>query len=328
MRRREFITLLGGAAVAWPRAVRAQQPEKAWRIGQVIVGTPTTVGHLAAALEKQLGNLGYVQGRNFTLLNRFIAIPTPKAMEEAVLALIPSVDLLAVWSTVGGVAAKKFASTIPVVFLAVGAPVDVGLVESLAHPGGNMTGITFEAATETYAKRLQILKEMMPSLSRVAVLRTQGDANVLFAMASLEKSAPALGVTLTPIDIKTADELDSAFAEMQRSQAQALLVIGGAVTYVNGKQIADLALSHHLPSCHAFKETVADGGLVSVGPDLIAMTGQAAAYIDKIIRGAKPADLPVQQPTRYDVHINLKTAKALGITVPQSLLSRADEVIE
>jgi putative ABC transport system substrate-binding protein len=327
MHRREFITLFGGAAVAWPLAARAQQPEKAWRVGQVIVGTPTTGGHLAAALEQQLGNLGYVQGRNITLLNRF-TIPTPKAMEEAVLALIPSIDLLAIWGTVGGMAAKKFASTIPVVFLSVSAPVDVGLVESLAHPGGNMTGITFEAATETYAKRLQMLKEIMPSLSRVAVLRAQGDANVLFAMASLEKSAPALGVTLTPIDIKTADDLDSAFAEMQRSQAQALLVIAGGLTYVNSKKIADLALSHHQPSCHGFKETVADGGLVSLGPDLIAMTGQAAAYIDKIVRGAKPADLPVQQPTRYEVHVNLKTAKALGIDLPQSLLSRADEVIE
>jgi len=191
-----------------------------------------------------------------------------------------------------------------------------------------MTGISFEAAMETYAKRLQMLKEIMPSLSRVAVLRAHGDANVPFAMASLEKSAPTLGVTLTPIDIATADELDTAFVEMQRSQAQALLVIAGALMYSNSKRIADLSLSYRLPSCHGFKETVADGGLVSLGPDLVAMTVQAAAYVDKIVRGAKPADLPVQQPTRYEVHVNLKTARALGIEMPTSILLRADQVIE
>jgi putative tryptophan/tyrosine transport system substrate-binding protein len=256
-----------------------------------------------------------VHGKNIALLNRLV-IPRPNAVEEEVVALLPNIDLLVVWGTIGGMAAKKFASSIPVVFLSVGAPVDIGLVQSLAHPGGNMTGISFEAAMETYAKRLQMLKEIIPSLSRVAVLRAQGDANVPFAMASLEKSAPTLGVTLTPIDIKTADELNTAFVEMHRSQAQALLVIAGALMYSNSKRIADLSLSYRLPSCHGFKETVADGELVSLGPDLVAMTVQAAAYIDKIARGAKPADLPVQQPTRYEVHVNLKTARALGIELP------------
>jgi putative ABC transport system substrate-binding protein len=325
MRRRAFIGLLGTAVVATcPFVVRAQQPGKQWRVGQVI---PTAAGPIATALEQQLSNLGYLREGKITLINR-VAIPTPKVMEEVILTLVPDIDLLVVWGTIGGMAAKKFASAIPVVFLSVGAPADIGLVESLAHPGGNMTGITFEAATETYAKRLQILKEIVPTLSHVAVLRAQGDANVPFAMASLEKSAPTLGVTLTRIDIKAADDLDSAFAEIQRSQAQALLVIAGALTYVNSKKIADLAVSYHLPSCHGFKETVTDGGLVSLGPDIIAMAGQAASYIEKIVRGAKPADLPVEQPTRYEVHINLKTAKVLGLTIPATLLARADEVIE
>jgi putative ABC transport system substrate-binding protein len=240
MKRREFIQLLGGAA-AWSLAARAQQPKTRWRIGQVLPGTPTSSGHLAKALEQYLGNLGYVHGKDIALLNRFV-IPTPSAVEEAVLALLPDIDLLVVRGTIGGMAAKRFASNVPVVFLSVGAPVEIGLIEDLAHPGGNMTGITFEAATETYGKRLQILKEIVPSLSRVAVLAGRGDANVSFAMASLEKSAPNLGVALTPIDFVIAIELDAAFVEMQRSQPQALLVIAGALTYANSMRIADLSL--------------------------------------------------------------------------------------
>ena len=147
-------------------------------------------------------------------------------------------------------------------------------------------------------------------------------------MASLEQAAPALGVTLLPMDIKSADDLEAAFMRMTRENAQALLVIAGSLTFFVSKQIADLALKHKLPSCHAFKETVAAGGLVSLGPDLIAMNRQGANYVDKIIQGSKPADLPVEQPTRYEMHVNLKTAKALGLTVPPSLLAASDEVIE
>jgi putative tryptophan/tyrosine transport system substrate-binding protein len=332
MRRREFIPLICGAAVTWcggylALAARAQQAGARWRIGQVLGGTPATAGMLAASLEQRLADLGYVQGTNITLDTRF-ALGQPKAMEDAILSLIANIDLLVVWGTVAGAAAKKLASAKPVVFLSVGAPVEIGLVDSLAHPGGNMTGITFEGGPETYAKRLQILKEIMPSLKRVAVLRGLGDPNVKFAMTSLEKAAPAVGVTMTLIDVGSADELINAFGQIQRSQAEALIVIAGNFTFANGQQIAELALAHHLPSCHSFKATVAVGGLVSLGPDLAAMAGPAASYIDKILRGTKPADLPVQQPTKFQLVINLTTAKALGITVPPSLLARADEVIE
>jgi len=183
-----------------------------------------------------------------------------------------------------------------------------------------MTGVTFEAAGETYGKRLQILKEIAPATSRVAVLRGGGDANVPFAMASLEQTAPALGVTLWPVDTKSVDELEAAFLRMIRDGAQALLVIAGSLTFFGSKRIAELALTHKLPSCHAFKETVAAGGLVSLGPDLVAMNQQGANYVDKIIQGLKPADLPVEQPTRYEMHVNLKTAKALGINVRRRCL--------
>jgi putative tryptophan/tyrosine transport system substrate-binding protein len=326
MRRRGFVALIVGAAVAWPFALRARQPQK-WRIGDVVGGTQETAGHLAKELAQRLEDLGYVQGKNITLLTRFVP-PEAEAIEDAIRSLLPNIDLLVVRGTIGGVAAKKLAPSVPVIFISVGAPVDIGLVESLAHPGGNMTGITFEAAMETYAKRLQILKEIVPTLERVAVLSARGDANVPFAMASLQKLAPAMGVILTSIDIKSSDDLPAAFEEMQRHQPEGLIVVAGAFTYVNSRQIASLALAHRLPSCHAFRETVIAGGLVSLGPDLVAMNRQGAAYIDKIIRGAQPADLPVEQPERYEVFVNLKTAKALRLTIPPTLLARADEVIE
>jgi putative ABC transport system substrate-binding protein len=277
--------------------------------------------------ERSLGYLGYVRGKNIFLIEQLSA-PDPQSVENAIVSLIPTIDLLVVLGTVGGVAAKKLVTTKPVVFISVGAPVDIGLVESLSRPGGNMTGITFEAATETYAKRLQILKEIVPELNRVAVLQAQGDANVKFAMASLERAAPNLRVQLSTIGVRSSSDIDAAFDEMKRSQSEALIVVAGLLSYVNGQRIADLALAHHLPSCHAFRETVAMGGLVSLGPDLIAVWRQAAGCIDKIIRGTEPRELPVQQPTRYELAINLKTAKALGLTLPQSLLARADEVIE
>lgn len=288
-------------------------------------GTPASVGHVTAEFERKLGSLGYVQGRNLNLLTR-IASPSLNVMEEAVQALVPSVDVLAVWGTIGGMAAKKFAASVPVVFLSVGAPVEVGLVASLAKPGGNMTGITFEATAETYAKRLHMLREILPDLRRVAVLRARGDVNVPFAMASLQGAG--LGITLIPIDIGTEDDLNAAFAEARHGEAQAVLVVAGALTYASRKRVAELALAHRLPSSHAFRETVIDGGLVSLGPDLLVMAGQGASYVDKILRGAKPAELPVQQPARYEVYVNMGTAKALGLIIPPSVLARADVVIE
>jgi putative ABC transport system substrate-binding protein len=191
-----------------------------------------------------------------------------------------------------------------------------------------MTGITFEAATETYGKRLQILKEIVPDLKRVGVLRAVGDPNVGFAMTSLDGAAPELGVTLVPIGMKSADDLETAFAKIKDSEVEALLAIAGALTFTIGAEIADRALAAHLPLCSPFRETVTAGGLVSLGPDYAAMTRQAAAQIDKIIKGTSPADIPVEQPTRYDLYVNLKTARLLNLTIPPSLLARADEVIE
>lgn len=325
MRRREFISLLGSTAIAWPSYSSAEPIGKVWRVG--IVHTSAATERSAKGLERGLVDLGYMDGKNIVLIKQR-SDPNIGAVEGAILSLIPAIDLLVVGGTVGGVAAKKLVASLPVVFVAVGAPIEIGIVESLSRPGGNMTGITFEAATETYGKRLQILKEIMPKLSRVAVLEAQKDANAKFAMASLERAAPDFGVSLSPIGVGSSDEMAPAFDEMDRRQCEAVIVIAGVLTYGNGQQIADLALAHHLPSCHAFRETVEMGGLVSLGPDLVAVWGQAAGYIDKIIRGTEPKDLPVQQPTRYELAINLKTAKALNIEMPAALVAGADELIE
>ena len=328
MRRRDFIGVFCGAALASPSVADAQQPGKVWRIGHVLVNPRERGGAIRAqALEKGLADLGDVQGRNIELLHRF-AGPQPDKVQEVIVSLLPQIDLLVAWGTIGGVAAKKVAGGVPTVFVSVGAPVEIGLVQSLAHPGGNMTGITFEASTDTYGKRLQILKEIVPDLKRAAVLRAVGDANVGFAMTSLEAAAPELGVSLVSVDMKSADDLESAFAKIKNSDVGAVLEIAGALTFTVGPESADRALAAHLPLCSAFRETVMAGGLVSLGPDFAAMIRQAAAQIDKIIKGAKPADIPVEQPTRYDLYINLKTARLLNLTIPPTLLARADEVIE
>ena len=325
MRRRDFIGLVGSTVVTWPGRSNAEGVGKVWRVG-VLPGPRGSEGS-AILLERSLGDLGYVRDKNIVLVSQY-SEPNPQSTEDAILSILPTSDLLVVAGTLGGVAAKKLVTTKPVIFVSVGAPVDIGLVESLSRPGGNLTGITFEASTETYAKRLQLLKEIMPELNRVAVLQAKGDPNVKFAMASLEGAATLLRVQLLPIAVSSANELASAFDEMKRSQSEALIVIAGLFTIINSRQIAALALAHRLPSCHPFKETVAAGGLIGLGPDIGAMWRQAAGFVDKIIRGAEPKDLPVQQPTRYELVVNLKTAKELSIVLPPSILARADQVIE
>jgi putative ABC transport system substrate-binding protein len=325
MRRRDFIGVIYGAVLALPFGAAAQAPGKVWRIGDVEGGTPEISGIFARALEQSLADLGYVQGRNVVLLHRFAGGRLDK-MEEAITSLLPQVDLLVVWGE-GAIAAKKLAGGMPTVFISIGFPVELGLVQSLAHPGGNMTGITSEAALETSAKRLQILKEIVPELNRVAVLRPVDDP--AFAEKELQDlAARELRVTLLPVRIKSADDLETAFASMKKDGAQAVMPTRSSLIFGLGKEIADLALAAHLPSCYPFRQAVMAGGLVSLDPDRLAMTGPAAAQIDKIINGTSPADIPVEQPSRFELYINLKTARLLGLTIPPSLLARADEVIE
>jgi len=323
MRRRDFIGVIYGAALALPCQAAAEQPGKVWRIGHVLVTTPERGGIFVQALERSLADLGYVQGRNIVLLNRFPG-PQPDKIEEAIISLLPQIDLLVVWGE-AAIVAKKMVGGVPTVFISIGFPVELGLVEGLAHPGGSMTGITAEAALETPGKRLQILKEIIPDLKRVAVLGVVGEH---LGAEDLEPAARELGLTLVRVDIKSADDLEGAFADMKKSQAEALFVSRTGLTANLGKQIADLALAARLPSCYPFRLTVIAGGLVSLDPDRLAMTRSAAAQIDKIINGTSPADIPVEQPTRFGLYINLKTARLLNLTIPPSLLALADEVIE
>jgi putative tryptophan/tyrosine transport system substrate-binding protein len=330
MRRRDLIAAIYGAALALPCGAAAQQAGKVWRIGHVLVVPPEQGEPFARALEQSLADLGYVQGRNIVLLHRFAGAQVDK-LEEAIIALVPQVDLLVVWGN-AGMPAKRLAGGVPTVFISIGFPVELGLVESLAHPGGNMTGIAAEAALEINGKRLQILKEIVPGLNRVAVLRDVADPSHFtgtgFEWAALDQAAHELELTLVSADIKSADEFEAAFAGVKKNGAEALFVTRTALFYNAGKQIADLAIAAHLPSCDPFRQMVIAGGLVSLDADRLAMIPPAAAQIDKIIKGMSPADIPVEQPTKFELVINLKTAKALGLTVPPSLLALADEVIE
>ena len=296
MRRRDFIGAIYSAAVALPFGAAAQQPRKVWQIGDLQLGPPGPGNIYAQALERSLADLGYVQGRNIVLLVRY-AGSQRQEMQEAVISLLPQVDLLVVRGN-AAIEARKLAGAVPTVFISIGYPVEQGLVQSLAHPGGNMTGITAEAALETNGKRLQTLKDIVPDLNRVAVLRDIDTRQWGFEWTALDQAAHELGLTLVYVDIKSADDLEGAFAGMKRSEAQALFVTRTNLTYTASKEIADLALAARLPSCWPFRESAIAGGLVSYGPDRLAMARPAAAQIDKIIKGTSPADIPVEQPTR------------------------------
>jgi putative tryptophan/tyrosine transport system substrate-binding protein len=330
MNRRRLLQGAAAAIFAAPLAAGAQQAGRSYRV-VVLYGGPLEqelISRVLNALETRLRDLGWVNGRNIRLEHRGTD-GTPGQFRDAVaeaVALRP--DLIVVWSTVGGVAIKQATTTLPVVFLSVGVPVGIGLVASLSRPGGNMTGVTFEAASETYPKRLQLLKEVVPRLTRVAILYAVGDQNVEPAIRTSEAAAPSLGIRLHLVGVRDAGELDSAFSDIKSGAAQAVLVVAGALTSTNSQRIAELAITSRIPSVHAFRHTVALGGLMSLGPDLVEIARQGATYVDKILKGAKPADLPIEQPTKFELIINLKTARALGLTIPPSLLARADQVIE
>lgn len=321
MRRREFIG--GAAAAALSFRAAAQQTGKVWRIG-LVGGEPCEI--YFQALEQHLAEFGYAQGRNISLLTRCVD-PQPDKFEAAVISLVPQIDLLVVWGN-AAIVAGKLAPDVPTVFMAVSFPVEVGLVQSLAHPGGKMTGIASEAALQAYGKRLQILKDIVPDLKRVAVLGMLADPNAGFVMPALDQASRALGLSLVTVDIKSADDLEAAFASMKKGESEALTVTRSNLVFTLGRQIADLALAARLPSCGFSKEAVVAGALVSFGADFLAMTGPAAAQIDAIIKGTSPGDIPVQLPSRFELCINLKIARLLNLTIPPALLAQADEIIE
>jgi putative ABC transport system substrate-binding protein len=328
MRRREFITLVGGAAAYWPVAARAQQPERVRRIGG-LTGTADdsiTQRRLAAFLQA-LQQLGWTDGHNVRVDYRWGGGDADRIRKYAaeLVALAPDVIL-----STGGVATERVLQatrTVPIVFVSVPDPVGSGFVDNLSRPGGNATGFTvFEYSLG--GKWLELLKELAPRVTRVAVLRDSAITAGIGQFVAIQSVASSLGVELSPVNVSDATEIERAVSAFARSSNGGLIVTASALARVHINLIVMLAARHKLPAVYWDRAPVADGGLISYGADLTDQFRLAAGYVDRILKGEKPADLPVQASTKYELVINLKTAKALGLTVPQSLLARADEVIE
>jgi len=329
MRRRAFISLLGGAAAAWPLAARAQQGERMRRIGVLMntVADDTVFQIRLGAFLQGLAVLGWTIGRNMRIEIRWSGGKADDARRYAaeLVAFAPDVILAHGVSTVRPL--LQATRTVPIVFPIASDPVGMGLVDSLARPGGNATGfMSFEYTLS--GKWLELLKEIAPGVTRVAVLQDPTQGGGASAFAVIQVMARSFGVEVTPVNQRDAPEIERAVADFARTSSGGLIVTGSALSNVHHKLIITLAARHKLPVIYFERSFVTDGGLISYGSDYIDHYRRAAGYVDRILKGEKPADLPVQAPTKYELVINLKTAKALGLTVPETLLARADEVIE
>jgi putative ABC transport system substrate-binding protein len=329
MRRRKFIALLGGATT-WPLMVRAQQPDRMRRIGVLMASTADDPDYQAriAAFAQGLAQLGWVDGRNVRIDTRWATSKPDDIRRHAaeLAALAPDV-ILAGTGTATVAPLLQATRTVPIVFAVVIDPVGGGFVDSLARPGGNATGFTlFEYGMS--GKWLELLKEIAPRVTRVAVLRDPAIASGIGQFAAVQAVAPSLGVELSPVDVRNAGEIERAVTAFARSGNGGLIVTGSALATRHRDLILTLAARHRLPAVYSYRFFVTVGGLISYGPDFVDQYRQAAGYVDRILKGEKPADLPVQAPTKYELIVNLKTAKAIGLTIPQSVLARADEVIE
>jgi putative ABC transport system substrate-binding protein len=328
MKRRAFITWLGGAAVAWPLAARAQQGERMRRIGVLLPATADSPEFQArlGAFHQGLALLGWTIGRNVRIDTRWAANAADIRRHAAELAaLAPDVILAHGASTVGPL--LQATRTVPIVFPVVIDPVGAGFVASLARPGGNATGFTIYEYSMS-GKWLELLKEIAPRVTRAAVLRDPAVASGIGQFGAVQIVAPALGVELSPVDMRDAGEIERAVAAFASGLDGGLIVTGSALGVVHRKLITTLAARHKLPAVYSGRFYVTAGGLISYAPDQIDQYRRAAGYVDRILKGEKPADLPVQAPTRYETVLNLKTAQALGLDVPATVLARADEVIE
>jgi putative ABC transport system substrate-binding protein len=329
MRRREFITLLGGAAVAWPIAGHAQQPERMRRIGVILPATAddpqfqTWVG----AFLQGLGQLGWIIGRNVRIDTRWATANADEIRRHAAEldALAPDVVLAHGGSTVGPM--LQATRTVPIVFPVAVDPVGAGFVQSLARPGGNATGF-ISAEYSLSGKMLELLKQFAPGLTRAAVLRDVANPSGSALFAAIQAVAPSLRVEVSPVDLSNAGEIERAITTFARSSNGGLIVTASGFAVAHGDLIVALAARHRLPAIYPYRFLVTGGGLISYGADYVDQYRRAAGYVDRILKGEKPADLPVQAPTKYELAINLKTAKALGLDVPATVLARADEVIE
>jgi putative ABC transport system substrate-binding protein len=323
MRRRDFNTLLGGA-VMWPLAARAQQPGKFVRIGFLSGGAgpnPNVYG-----FQHGLRQLGYVEGQNLILIYRWAAAQRARVVDLARELLELNVDVLASHTTEAIAAIRSLDTAIPVVMTAISDPIGNGLVASFARPGGNTTGVTL-FSNELAGKRLDMLNQLVPQLRRVAILAERDRPPTATLVSETQTASRALGLVLQTFEVRP-EEIAEALRSIDRERADAVIVQQNLSFTPHLRQIADLAISYRLPTVHPTREFVEAGGLLAYGPSLFALGERAAWYVDRILKGTKPADLPVEQPTRFELILNLKTAKALGLIISDKLLAVADEVVE
>jgi putative tryptophan/tyrosine transport system substrate-binding protein len=324
VRRREFITLLGGAA-AWPVVARAQQPGKLPTIGFLGAATASAWSPWVAAFVQRLPELGWVEGRTVAIEYRWAEGRTERYAEIAAEFVRLKIDVIV---TAGSavLALKQATSVIPIVFAVANDPVGSGLVSNLARPGGNVTGLSVQAA-DLAGKRLELLREVLPGLRRLAIMANAGYPAAMLEMDEMQTAARTLGLEVARLEIRRAEDIAPAI-EALTGRMDALYACADSFVDANNRQIVTLALAARLPTLHYAREYVQLGGLMSYGPNYLDLFRRAADFVDKILRGAKPADIPVEQPTKFELVINLKTAKALGLSVPDGLLARTDEVIE
>ena len=324
MKRREFITLLGGAAAAWPLPARAQQAPRAARLGYL---APASNPDLQQALLGGLRDLGYVEGQNLAIEYRFM-LGQSKSYDELAAELVRSApDALVVVGTPPALAAKRQTTTIPIIMGPAADPLRSGLVASLSRPGGNVTGVSLYGS-EMVRKRMEIFKEAVIGIQRIAVLANAENPLHRFLWDDLQPIGPALGLQFRLLVVSGLDNLPAAFSTMKQDGFDAITLLTDAQFFSARRQISSLAAMHRLPAMYESRESVADGGLISYGASISDLTRRTAVFVVKVINGAKPADLPIEQPTKFELVINLKTAKTLGLSIPRELLLIVDEVIE
>ena len=327
MDRRAFIGSLTGGLLAAPLAAEAQQAAKVARIGVLHPGAPATSAHFAAAFDQGLRKHGYREGRNIVVERRFAEAKAERISEIAAALVRLKVDVIVTSTDAGIAAVKQQTQTIPIVMANSTDPVATGFVASLARPGGNVTGLS-SISPALSAKRLELLKEAVPGLSRVAIMWSPDVRGSVLDYKETESAARSLRLQLQSVEVSHPDDFDRAFSAFTTARAEALTVASFPVAFRNRSQLASLAQKSRLPSMYGLREFVDAGGLMAYGPNYTEGWRRAATYVDRILKGAKPGDLPIEQPTKFELVINLKTAKALGLTIPPSLLQRADQVIE
>jgi putative ABC transport system substrate-binding protein len=325
MKRREFIKLLGGTAAAWPLAASAQPTGKLPTIGFLGATPPAVFAQRLPAFVQRLRELGWIEGRTIAIDYRFAEGSDERAAEIAAEFVRRKVDIIVTSATNAVLAAKQATSVIPIVFTNANDPVSTGLVASLARPGGNVTGMSLQGP-DLAGKRLELLREIVPNLRRLAIIANAGNPGIVLEITEAERAARTLGLEVVTPEIRRAEDIAPAFKALKG--AQALYVSTDPLLGHHSVRIQTLAMGARLPTVHIYREMVEAGGLMSYGPNFPDLFRRAAELVDRILRGAKPGDIPVEQPTKFDLVINLTTAQALGLTIPESFLLRADEAIE